>query len=168
MREFEHGFFEEKLSAASECGDDCGIFAELVFVDFQLAVELRRKSATLVGTRGEVAMIENGKAAGIAAKNFAEDGEIFGLALAAEPLDFVFVAMGAKAEQRSDARVEPANGVRKIHSAQRADFVAFAEGDLAAAGAGAAVEGENERAIEIRRCSRCWRRGRDDVRSAGT
>ena len=95
-------------------------------------------------------MIEDRKAAGVAAEHLAEDGEIFGLALAAEPLDFVFVAMGAKAEQRGDARVEPADRIRKIHGAERTNFVAFAEGNLAAAGAGAAVEREDQRAIEIR------------------
>jgi len=112
-------------------------------VDFKLAVKERRKSTALVGSGGKVASVENRQAARIAAEDFAKDRKVFGLSLAAEPLNFVLVAMGAETQQRGDTRVEPAELIGKIHGAQRTDFVALAEGNLATAGAGAAVEGED-------------------------
>ena len=64
----EHGLFEKELRAARNRCPHGGVAAQLVFVELHLAEKLRREGAALVGTRGKVAAIENGKSVLVAAK----------------------------------------------------------------------------------------------------
>ena len=70
------------------------------------------------------------------------------MAVFAEPLELVFVAVGAEAEVLSDARVKPADGVWETESAERLDAVAVAQADKAGASAGTFIEGEDESTVE--------------------
>ena len=90
------------------------------------------------------------------------------MALAAKPLDFVLVVVRAKPEQGGNARIEPTQAIGKLHGAQRTDFVIFAQRDLTASQRGPAVEGEDQGAVEVRKCKTRWRRGKGDARTAGT
>src|SRR5262249_5331096 len=58
--------------------------------------------------------------------------------------------MRAKTEQRGDARIEPADRIGKIHGAQWANLIAFGERNLPTTGTRAAVQRENQRAVEVR------------------
>src|ERR1700716_1803337 len=118
MRDLENGFFEEQLRAAGQGRANGGIFAEFVFVDFQLAIKLRRKRAALVGARGEVTAVEERQTITIRPEKLAKDREIIELPLSAQPLHFVLVEKRPKAQQDGYARVEPAQRIGKLHGAQ--------------------------------------------------
>lgn len=51
------------------------------------------------------------------------------MAVFAEPLEFVLIAIGAKTEIFGNARVKPAEGIWEGNGAQRFDAITIAESD---------------------------------------
>ena len=94
--ELENNFFDQILQGCARYwrvsrGQDIAARGET-----QFAIKLRSENSTMIGTGRVVAAIERENAAGLPGKHFAEGRQKFRLAILAEPLDFVFVAMGAK------------------------------------------------------------------------
>ena len=118
------------------------------FGQASISIKTRREDAATVGAGSEIAAIENGKAFCVKGEDFSKAFEKFGLAVFAEPLEFVFIAIGAKSETLSDARVKPADGIRECEIAERLDAVAIAEKDRTGTGHGTLIEGEDQSAIE--------------------
>ncbi len=81
----------------------------------------------MVRTGSVIAAIESKDAVGFPGEHFAEGGKIFGFAIFAEPLDFVFVAVRAKSGEFGDAGIKPGERIGELEGMQRFDFVAVAE-----------------------------------------
>jgi len=96
----------------------------------------------------EIAAIENGKTLCVECEELSKGFEEFGLAVFAEPLKFMLIAIGAKAKILGKARVKPADRIRKREIAERLDAVAIAERDGTGTSHGTFVESEDESAIE--------------------
>src|SRR5262249_44623879 len=80
---------------------------------------------------------------------FAKDFQVFGLAIFAEPLQFMFVALRAKPSKLCDARVEPSERIRKRQGVKGLEIVVFADRDQSGGGIGSMIERKDERAREI-------------------
>lgn len=144
----EDEFLEKILSAASDVGAERSIDWRARFGEAGFAIEARRKDAAAVVARSEVAAVKNGQAFRIEGEEFAKCLEEFGPAIFADPLELVFITIGAKAEILRYAQEKPADGVWKRHVVEGLDAVVFAESDEAGAGHGAFVESEDEGAVE--------------------
>ena len=102
----------------------------------------------MVGARSEVAAIQRRKTVGFPGEQFAEGRKEFGFSVFAEPLELMLVFVRAEPGEFGDTRIEPTEGIRKFQGMKLADFIPVAKGDEAGLRIGAAVEREDEGAIE--------------------
>jgi len=141
-------FFEEVLRAAGNVRTKRRIERRTRLGKSGVSIKARREDAATVGAGSEIAAIENGKTFCVEGEESSKGFEEFGLAVFAEPLELVFIAIGAKAEVLREARIKPADGIRKCEIAERLDAVAIAERDGTGTSHGTFIEGEDESAIE--------------------
>ncbi len=146
--------FEEVLRAAGNVSAKRHIERRTWFRQTGVSIKTRREDTATVGAGSEIASIENGKAFCVKGEDFSKGFEKFGLAVFAEPLEFMFIAIGAEAEILGEARIKPADGIGKGEIAKRLDAVAIAESDGTGTGHGTFIEGEDESAIEAGRVIR--------------
>lgn len=151
LRERDDEFFEEVLRAAGDVCAKRGIERRAGFGQAGVSIETRREDAAAIVAGSEIAAIENGKTFCVESEDFAEGFEKLGLAVFAEPLEFMFIAIGAKAEILGKARIKPADGIRECEIAERFDAVAIAERDGTGTRHGTLIKGDDERAIETGR-----------------
>src|SRR3974390_625728 len=102
----------------------------------------------MIGPGSEITPIQRRQAIRFPVEELPKSLEKFRLAILAEPLNFVLVLVRAQAGEFRDTRVEPPEGIGKFQMVKLANFVAVPERDQTGLGIGAAVERENERAIE--------------------
>ena len=60
-------------------------------------------------------------------EQFAKHGNEIGLAVLAQPLNLVFIAVRAETKEMGDAREKPAERIGKAERLQQAKLIAFAE-----------------------------------------
>src|SRR5258707_2889076 len=144
-------FFEEVLRAAGNVCAKRGIERRTGLGQSGVSIKTRREDAATVVTGSEIAAIENGKAFCVEGEYFLKGFEKFGLAVFAEPLEFMFIAIGAEAEILGETRIKPADGILECEIAKLLDAAAIAESDGAGTGHGTFIEGEDESAIEAGR-----------------
>lgn len=116
----EHDFFEDVPGTARErCaklrigGDQAGGQAEIA----QNCVGERR---IFIRSASPIVRVQNGQAICIPTKHFSKCRREIGLAILAQPLNLVLIAVGAEAEQMGNAREEPTERIGKTKRQQRA------------------------------------------------
>src|SRR5256886_1258551 len=150
-------FFEDVAGAAGDRCPDLGIRNNASRFQAELARNRFGECRALLGAAPQIAVVQDRKTIGIPVKHFAERGNEVGLAVFAQPLDFVLIAMRPKTEQVSNSREEPAQGIGKAKRLERAKFIALAEIKRSGMHVAALIESQDERAFE----------GRSVVRAGG-
>ena len=144
----DYEFFEIVLRAARDICADVSVEIRARLGQTRLAEKTRGENAAAIGPGIEIAAIQNGQAFCVERKNFAEGAEKFRLAVFAEPLQLVLIAIWAKTEIVSEPGIKPANGIRESKIAKGFDAVAVAEGNRSCTSHRAFIESQNESTVE--------------------
>ena len=88
--------------------------------------------------------------------------EARGIAIGREAHDFVFVGIEVEAEMQRDERIENADGILRGKGGDAIEFAVAALEDTRAVRLAHGIDRRRRGIRPSRRCSRRWRRGRDD------
>src|SRR4030095_2264556 len=145
-REMEHESRENVLDAASERSSDRALGGCRGTRQAEFAIEARRKYSGAIEPGRKVLAIHNRQILCAPREDLSERLAKLRLAIFAEPLELVLVALRAKPCEWRNPEIKPAERIRKRERVERFDVVILAERDQSRSCACSVIQSENERA----------------------